>query len=343
MESLDSALADARLHVNDSRYRPGQQSGHYESFFLRANHPTRPLAFWIRYTVFSPRHHPEQAQGELWAIVFDGEAARHVAVKSELPIDACAFSPTQFSVRVGEARLEPGRPVGAAEGRGHAIRWDLQYRGDAPPLFLLPLDAYAGPRPKAKTLVGLPLAIFSGTLVVDDTPLEIVDWVGSQNHNWGVQHTDHYAWGQVAGFDGAPETFLEVVTARRRLGPLWSPFVTLLTLRHQGEEFALNTTAQMRRAKGAFAPFEWRFRSETPLVRIEGHIAAPSDAFVGLTYRNPPGGAKICLNSKLASCELTVARRQGDAWAPPERLIARRRAAFEILTDHPDARVPIQV
>jgi hypothetical protein len=99
----------------------------------------------------------------------------------------------------------------------------------------------------------------------------------------------------------------------------------------------------MRRAKGSFTPFDWRFRSETPAVRIEGHIAAPSDAFVGLTYRNPPGGAKICLNSNLASCELTVSRRQGDVWTQPERLIAQHRAAFEILTDLPNARVPVQV
>jgi hypothetical protein len=33
--------------VNHARsYSPIQ--GHYKSFFLRANHPTRPLAFWIR-------------------------------------------------------------------------------------------------------------------------------------------------------------------------------------------------------------------------------------------------------------------------------------------------------
>src|SRR5688500_2735999 len=33
---------------NAVRYRPGEAAGHYESFFLRANHPARPLAFWIR-------------------------------------------------------------------------------------------------------------------------------------------------------------------------------------------------------------------------------------------------------------------------------------------------------
>ena len=60
------------MDENAARYRPGEPAGHYESYFLRANHPNRPLAFWIRYTVFSPAGRPEAAEGELWAIVFDG-------------------------------------------------------------------------------------------------------------------------------------------------------------------------------------------------------------------------------------------------------------------------------
>jgi hypothetical protein len=343
MDPESAEITHDRLHVNDTRYRPGALDGHYESFFVRANHPARPLAFWIRYTIFSPRHHPEQATGELWAIAFDGETEHHVAVKQEMPFASCVFDPSHFSVRVGDARLEAGRLVGAAASGGNSLRWDLHYSGDSAPLFLLPLDAYVRPQPPAKALVGLPLALFSGELVVNDAVWEIADWVGSQNHNWGTRHTDHYAWGQVAGFEGAPETFLEVITARRRLGPLWSPFVTLLVLRHQGEEIALNTPQQMRRARGAFRPFEWQFRSETSQVRVEGQISAPSVAFVGLSYRNPPGGTKICLNTKLASCRLTIARRPSSTWERPEQLVARQRAAFEILSDRPDGRVPVQV
>jgi hypothetical protein len=331
---MSSTLESARMRVNDSRYQPGSQTGHYESFFVRANHPTRPLAFWIRYTIFSPRHRPEEAIGELWAIVFHGETGAHVAVKQELPIAACAFDPTRYSVHVGEALLGPGKLVGAAETGGHSIHWDLRYSGDASPLFLLPLSAYTRPQPKAKSLVALPLAVFSGQLVVDGVPLEIAQWVGSQNHNWGVQHTDHYAWGQVAGFEGAPDTFLEIATARRRLGPLWSPFVTLLVLHHHGEEIALNSSRQMRRAKGAFRPFEWQLHSATKQVRVAGRITAPSAAFVGLTYRNPPGGTKYCLNTKLATCELTIARREGSTWGTPEQLTSGPRAAFEILTEN---------
>ena len=70
-----------------ARYRPGESRGHYESWFLRANHPTRKVAFWIRYTIFAPQGRPQDAIGELWAIHFDGERRLIRAAKSEIPIE----------------------------------------------------------------------------------------------------------------------------------------------------------------------------------------------------------------------------------------------------------------
>ena len=52
-----------RAAWNGARWRPDDPRGHYESWFCPANHPTEPLAFWIRYTIFSPRGRPEDADG----------------------------------------------------------------------------------------------------------------------------------------------------------------------------------------------------------------------------------------------------------------------------------------
>jgi hypothetical protein len=49
---------------NRCRYLEGDPSGHYESCFQRANHPERPLAFWIRYTVFCPKGRPADSVGK---------------------------------------------------------------------------------------------------------------------------------------------------------------------------------------------------------------------------------------------------------------------------------------
>lgn len=321
---------EAGRHANDTRYRQGQRAGHYESFFVRANSPSRPQAFWIRYTVFSPAGRPEDARGELWAVVFDGKTSVHTAVKSELPIASCEFRAEGLGAHVGDARLEPGRLVGAAASGGHTISWDLSFTGNARPLFALPLALYPARLPRAKTLVPLPMASFRGTLSVDGKPYPVLDWIGSQNHNWGSRHTDHYAWGQVAGFDDAPQTFLEVATARLKLGPVWTPFMTLLVLRHDGVEYALNGLLRSLRARGRFSYFDWTFRSENAQVLVEGRITARRDAFVGLRYDNPPGGFKHCLNSKLASCVLTLTDKDRGTATIVE---TNNRAAFEILTD----------
>ena len=126
-----------------------------------------------------------------------------------------------------------------------------------------------------------------------------------------------------AGFDGRPDTFLELSTARLRFGPLWTPFFTNIVLRDGGEEIALNSLGQALRARGRFEYFRWRFASATPDVSIEGTISAPPDAFVGLAYRNPPGGTKHCLNTKIAACDLRLTR-----GGRTETLTTRHRVAF---------------
>ncbi|AKT36404.1 hypothetical protein [Chondromyces crocatus] len=329
--------------VNHARY-DGQREGFYESFFQRANHPTRPLAFWVRYTLFSPADHPELARGELWAILFDGETGAHHAAKEELPFASrCGFARDGFSVTVGDARLAPGQLAGAAGAGAERIGWDLSWEGGERPLLLLPKALYEARLPRAKSLVGAPLCVYRGTIRVGEQEIPVDGWVGSQNHNWGTRHTDRYAWGQVAGFDGAPKTFLEVATARLKLGPIWTPPITPLVLRHEGEEFALNSVRDLIRTKAVVEGFSWRFQAEDERVAVEGSLHAPIEDFVGLRYENPPGGDKHCLNTKIGSCELTVRRKRAGHVVSVETLRADRRAAFEILTDERDHGVPIRV
>jgi hypothetical protein len=319
-----------RAQVNWAQYDPSQPGGHYESYYLRGNHPERPLAFWIRYTIFSPAGRPADALGELWAIVFDGETGAHTKAKLELPFAGCAFPQNDFSVRVGSATLD----ASGLRGEAAPIGWDLRYEGDEPPLYLLPGRLYRGGFPKAKSLVSRPLVRFIGSLSVADRTIDVDGWLGSQNHNWGSRHTDHYAFGQVAGFDHAPDSFLEVATARNRIGPLWTPALTPLVLRHRGREHALTSMGQMFRATAAISPTRWTFATQSPVVRVAGTIEAPHDAFVLLQYANPPGGTKYCHNTKLARCELTVTDR---VTGETEVLRSAHGALFEILDDQPDA------
>ena len=313
----------------------GGARGHYESYFQRANHPTRPLAFWVRYTAFVPRGRPRDAVGERWAMWFDGEARTVRAAKDVLPFAQCRFDPRSLSATVGDATLDAAGLTGSASVHGCTIDWALRYRSPEPPLLPLPRWLYGGHFPTL--LVGSPMAVFDGEVRVDGEAHAIDGWVGSQSHNWGARQTDQYAWGQVAGFDDAPGSFLEAFTARAKAGPVRTPWTTFIVLRHLGEEFAFNSLRTAFRAEARYGFFAWDFASRQGDVAIEGRMEAPIDAFVGLPYDNPPGGRKTCLNSKIARCTVTLRRPGRD----PVVLTAKHRAAFEIITDRDDHRVPV--
>ncbi len=119
--------------------------------------------------------------------------------------------------------------------------------------------------------------------------------------------------------------------------------MTPIVLRHQGQEYALNALRQTICAQASFSYFDWHFRSKTERMCLDGRISASREAFVGLSYRNPPGCVKQCLNTKLAACELTLIRKQAGQPESTEILTTRHRAAFEVLTDDRQHGVPILV
>ncbi len=321
----DSPLVPGRNAWNAARWPVGE--GHYEGWFIRANHPTRPLAFWIRYTIFAPALDPERAEGELWAVWFDGERASNLAVRSAYPVAGCRFSRERLDAQIARASLTDDGASGAVEHDGRRIGWTLSFREGGPPLLLMPRSSYSRRFPKAKALVARPACRFDGSLTVDGDVVAIDGWLGSQNHNWGPAHTDRYAWGQVAGFDDREDAFLECSSARLRIGPMPTPWLTAAVLRMGGEEIAFNSIVRSPLARVRLDATGWTFNAATGSARLRVAFTESPDRFVRLEYRNPPGGAKTCLNSKIASCEVSL-QRHG---RPTVSLRTKSRAAFELL------------
>ena len=329
------ALVDPRLRVvavsadwNGSRLDLVSPVGGYESWFVRANHPSRPLAFWIRYTSFRPKGAaPGDGEGELWAIWFDGERQTTAFAYAALPLAQCSFARNGLDARVGSATLRDGALAGEARGAAH-IAWELAFEHRQPPLLLFPEKMYAGSFPRAKALVAAPLATYRGALTVDGERHEIDGWRGSQNHNWGPQHTDRYVWAQVAGFDGAPDVFLECATARLRIAGVLTPPLSVAVLRIDGRELRLNTPLNMLRARAHSTETRWDLRVAGSGVRLSVAVQADERRFAVVPYRNPPGGVKTCRNSKIASCEVVLEERD----RPARTLRTADRAAFELLS-----------
>jgi hypothetical protein len=321
---------------NYSKWRPGDRKGLYESFFVRGNCVDRPLAFWIKFTVFSPKGRPQDAEGEVWAVYFEGLEGEKVAVKEEYPIKTCLFSADRFEVRVGDARLGDGTLSGTCASGGARMEWDLRYSTTGTSLHFLPEWAYRTPFPKAKGLAPYPDVTWGGTLTVNGA----TGWKGSQNHNWGEKHTDEYAWGQCSTFDGASDTYAEMMSARLKVGPLWTPYMTFLVLHYKGQDILFNSVGSIRRARVSFPNrFEWHFSTDNGIYQTSCTVVGNKETFAGLRYRNPPGGEHACLNSKVSSCEIRLSRDHREM----DILRSTNTTAFEVLTDDPHHGVPMLV
>jgi hypothetical protein len=314
---------------NGARYVAGSRGGHYESWFQRCNHPTRPQALWIRYTIFSPKGAPQDAQGELWAMWFDADKREILGFYQALPITACSFATDHLRALIGASELTDDALKGQIDDDGRRVSWDLRYAGASPPLLLYPESYYFRALPKAKQLTANPLVRYNGVMRLPGGREErIDDWLGCQSHNWGPKHTDFYVWAQVAGFEGAPDAYLECATAKLKIAGIWLPNLSPLVLRLDGEDFVLSNPRALWKNRGRYGDWRWQIDAHGPGVDISAVLSAPREAFLALPYRNPPGGVKRCLNSKLARCEVTI-KKDGAA----ERRLVSNGAAFEILGD----------
>jgi len=307
-----------------------------ESRYIRANHPDLPQALWLRETLLLPTVGDPVA--DVWVMVFDPDGAGNRALKEPYPIDAADYDYDNWTARIGAATIDDRAAQGVVTGGNRSARWDLRITpGTEDPVMLLTERAYRARIPTAKTTVRHPLAQFDGRLELDDVRVVVDDWTGSVNHNWGTKHTPAYAFGQVCGFDDAPDSSLEIVTAHAAVGRFKTPAATLFVFRHAGKEFAVRSILGSFQTHGRYRPFAWTFGGRVGDHMIEGEITADASDVIGLNYTDTDGGSKFCYNSAIATCRIQVA---GKAFERAE-LKATRRAMFEILTDVRHEAVPL--
>lgn len=338
---MDIQLEKANATANFTRFQGQNSGGHYESYFMRANDAATGRAFWIRYTIYQGEvgKGTKEAMGELWAIFFE-KGKEPAAAKSEFPLANAKYSNSHFALDFDGSSLDTTHLKGEASNCGaNKITWGLKMASmpdakNKAPLFPLPLSAYDAPLPRAKLLVAQPFVLFQGKLTVNGQTISISSWQGSQNHNWGSRHTDEYAWGQVAGFDNDADAFLEVASAKLKLGPFMTPYLTPIVLRFRGKDYALNSYWQAFRNNATVEYFDWYFSGESSDFKLEGRIYAEKEKFVALRYYNPPGDVKTCLNTKIAACDVTLTEK--GRLGITAKLTTQNRAAFEILTSKDD-------
>ncbi|HET7036840.1 MAG TPA: hypothetical protein VFI42_14240 [Thermomicrobiaceae bacterium] len=297
-------------------------SGHYESFYIKANHPERRLGLWLKFNLLEPAGHPEALQGELWGVWFDGEQGRQVAAGQLLPREAVDARRGALSLRLGDATLELRGDAlveqAQVTGGGHRLAWDVRLEPTAPPAILFPARRlYEGGFPKKKVLTPIPRGRLDGWIEVDGERHALAGWEGLHGHNWGREHAFRYAYGNGLFTGGA---YLDGFSAKLKLGPMTSPWLSLLLVRlPDGRELSFNRPARWLAGRPRAGDLRWQLDLPGP-GGTRARLAMSADAAdaVGLRYPYPDGRNGYCLNTKFGRGTLRVEERgrvlyQGDS------------------------------
>ncbi|TFV83463.1 hypothetical protein [Blastococcus sp. CT_GayMR16] len=299
--------------------RPGR--GHYESYYLRAVHPTQPRGVWIRYTVTAAPGGPPN--GQLWFTLFDRAATPPLAVR----VDAGeAVSGGDAWIRLGESTFGPSAFVGQAASSGRSVSWSLRSSAEEQPLEHLPHDwMYSARLPRTKMLTLSPTAVFDGTLEVDGDTIDVTGWPGMVGHNWGEEHAASWIWMHGLAFDNhGADTWLDVAVGRLAPGPVTTPWVANGALSLDGERLALGGLG--RRVTVVAEEDHCVLRLPGKGVTVIAAAAAPAEAFVEWDYASPDGSAHRVVNCSVADLTMRIERRG----AAPVELRGPHRGAYEL-------------
>jgi hypothetical protein len=315
-----------------------RRAGMYESFYLRAVAPDRPLGVWVRYTVHKrPGHAP---RGSVWCTVFDGASRpfQHKLTTAELSV------PPGGWIAVGDSALGPGR----AEGTCGEARWALRFASREPELRHLPRDfLYRAPLPRTKLTSPAPVAHFEGVLELPGAPsphstatppssapppslpsrtVALEGWRGMVGHNWGAEHAERWIWLHGLGFAEDPAAWLDVALGRLRVAGRLTPWVANGALHLDGARHRLGGLG----ARGLLVA-ERPERCVLSLpgaggLVVEAHVHAPREALAGWRYTDPDGAGHDVSNCSIAALTFTV-RQPG---RPARTLRTAYGAAYEL-------------
>jgi hypothetical protein len=309
-------------------------AGHYESFYLKASHPTDPVSVWIRYTVH--KRPGEAPKGSLWLTLFDSRAEGPWAVKATT--DDVGAGPDHY-IRVDGARFEPGRVEGSAGADGRAASWSLFYDCYEEPFRHLPTDLmYRAPLPRTKLLSPYPDARFSGHVEAGGRTIDLDGWRGMVGHNWGVQHAERWIWMHGAGFHGDEGAWFDVALGRIKVGRLTTPWIANGVLSLDGVRHRLGGIGGIRRTDVSEHPTACTFSLPGKDMTVQGHVTADRNDFVGWVYADPDGSEHNTVNCSVSDMTLTVSR----TGHPPLTLTCTAGAAYELGMRETDHGIPIQ-
>jgi hypothetical protein len=283
-----------------------EKSGHYESFYLKANRPGGGQGVWIRYTVH--KRPGEPLTGSLWFTFFDHAAPATRAAKLTADADRVS-APEGGFIRIGDAVVEPGRASGEIKVPDLDATWDLRFGDGADAMHHLPYERlYRARLPRTKFLSPYPASNFDGELTLNGEVITLAGWPGMIGHNWGAEHAERWVWIQGSSLGGREGDYIDVAAGRIKIGPWTTPWVANGRLVLDGEPLRVGGFDRIYGTQLHEEPTGCEFSLPGKNVAIKGRVAAQKKDFVAWVYADPKGPEHNTLNCSIADLKLTVER-----------------------------------
>jgi hypothetical protein len=312
---------------NHRRWAPDAR-GAYEVWYTTWNHPQTDQGFWLRFITENPID--GAPRGELWFARFDPRRPEKTfGIHKRFPEVVAREAP--FKLAIGGAELGHDHSIGALDGNGHRVTWELRWDPSPTIVRLLPDVMYArGGLGETTVHSPNPRVRLSGKLVVDGEELAFDRAIAGQTHLWGKKHAYSWTWGRCAEFAGAPDALLELLGVRLQRGGVTLPPMTLVTLDLDGEQHRFNQFRHVIKNRGTWRTGRTTFEAWSPTVKVEGELTCAPDDMVQAPYLDPDGTEVFCCNTEIGDARVTIYKRSGLAWKQHRVLEGRRRAHFEI-------------
>lgn len=325
--------------------RAAKRAGLYESFYLRAVAPDRPLGVWIRHTVL--KRPGRRARGSVWFTLFD--AGRGGPFMHKLTTDGLEAPSGGWIAVAGPGAGSPAQNEGGegasmaptrAEGRCGPASWSLSWSSPEAELRHLGSELlYRAPLPRTKLTSPAPIASFDGRMqLAGEEPLEVRAWQGMVGHNWGSEHAERWIWLHAVNFSQAREAWLDLALGRIKVAGVLSPWVANGALSLAGRRYRLGgLAARGLRVRETPAECVVQVPGEDGL-ELEASVSAPEQTAAGWRYADPDGSGHEVVNCSIAAVRLEV-RARGEAAA--RTLDSAHGGAYELGMRERDHGVPL--
>ena len=318
-----------------------------EVWFFKLNHPTRPQALWLRWTLLTSENGFRKT-AEVWAILFNRTESetQKTALKQSFEISQFLVKPGG-SIQIGSSELAPTSTVGKVEGMGKTLSWNLQFkpRTETTVSFSLVPEALqrAGIAKNEAIAVHEDL-LATGTCELNGVRFEWDHAVAMLGHITGPRNGHSWVWAHCNQFQdesGKPSDVLfDGITGRARVPVIGkTPALSTFLFRYRGDVYRFDTVWDALRARSVLSTMGWSFQADRGDLSFRGQIRSEARDFAGVTYEDTDGTFLYCSNTKLAAMDLQIYRsgKLEASYRSPHG------AAFEIVSRSKNPYVPLMI